>query len=75
MTLTNSDLVSPFLFPGNEVAEDAPRTPFDGSAEAMRRLRDPFAVEPAATRAVSTKAERGEHPGRRGSVPRDASGV
>ena len=38
---------------------------FDGSEEAMRRLRHPFAVSPAASGPPST-AMTGEGPGRRG---------
>jgi hypothetical protein len=48
MTLINQDLASPFLSPrGAGVPAEEPPTPFDDSAEGMRRLRDPFAVNPS----------------------------
>jgi hypothetical protein len=50
MTLTNHDLVSPFLparDTGDVTREPSP-LPVDESAEGMRRLRDPFAVDPTA---------------------------
>jgi hypothetical protein len=62
MTLINHDLVSPFLSPNaSGVVEEGPRRPFDGSADGMRRLRDPFAVNPAGTQAATTDDEPNGH--------------
>jgi hypothetical protein len=48
-TSINYDPVSPFHSPpSTEAVEEEPSRPFDDSAEGMRRLRDPFAVDPAA---------------------------
>jgi hypothetical protein len=55
MTLTHHDLVSPFLSPpSNGAVEAEPRRPIDGSAEGMRRLRDPFAVNRAGAETGAT---------------------
>jgi hypothetical protein len=59
MTMTSTNLVSPFLSSGGEVAKDGPRMHSDVSAESMRRLRDPFAVDSATTRATTTGDEAG----------------
>jgi hypothetical protein len=53
------DLVSPFLSPRSaEVAAEEPSMPLDDSAEGMRRLRDPFAVNPAAQAGQATSGRR-----------------
>lgn len=59
MTLVNQDFASPFLSPraADVAAEDPPR-PFDDSAEGMRRLRDPFAVDPAEQPDATTTDDR-----------------
>jgi hypothetical protein len=58
-TSINHDLVSPFLSPRSaEVAAEEPSMPLDDSAEGMRRLRDPFAVNPAAQPGPATSGRR-----------------
>ncbi|MGK5440242.1 hypothetical protein ACSNN7_00175 [Micromonospora sp. URMC 105] len=51
--MTSNDNVQPALFLATATADgpDDPRANFDGSAEAMRRLRHPFAVTPVRTTA------------------------
>jgi hypothetical protein len=46
VTLISNDLDNPFLSPGFDVPEDAPSTPLDASSDDVRRLRNPFAVDP-----------------------------
>jgi hypothetical protein len=58
MTLINHDLVSPFLSPrGRRPAGEERPMPFDDSPESMRRLRDPFAVDPATPPRATTGDE------------------
>ncbi len=48
MTSNHDHLVSPFLASAvSEVADDRYDPSFDGSAEGMQRLHNPFAVDPA----------------------------
>ena len=50
MTLINHTAVNPFLAPRpGKPAREEPSIPFDDSEEGMRRLRHPFAVDPAAS--------------------------
>ena len=48
------------------MTEAEPGIPFDGSAETMRRMRDPFAVEPTTDEAGAAA------PKQRASIPPDA---
>jgi hypothetical protein len=63
VTLTNNEYVSPFLSAGAAKAEDPPPVPFDDSTEGMRRLRNPFTVEPAAAGTAPTGADHTEPAG------------
>jgi hypothetical protein len=62
MTLTNHDPVSPFLSPrGRGPAVEEPSMTFDDSPEGMRRLRDPFAIDPVAQPPATTDDEPTDH--------------
>ncbi|MEU5669198.1 hypothetical protein ABZ749_02270 [Micromonospora sp. NPDC047753] len=61
--MTSNDNGRPALFLATSHSDvlDGPAVTFDSSEEAMRRLRHPFAVEPAqpASAAVDANAQRG----------------
>jgi hypothetical protein len=62
MASTDNDLTNPFLSPGeDEVVEKGPNAPVDGSAEGMRRLRDPFTVEPSGAQAATAGEDPNGH--------------
>lgn len=56
MTSNDNDRPALFLAMPTTDGPDGPGVTFDGGEEAMRRLRHPFAVEPAARPRRSTAA-------------------
>ncbi|MEV4489106.1 hypothetical protein AB0K04_03215 [Micromonospora coxensis] len=64
MTSHDQDRSALFLAMPTSDGLDGPSVAFDGSAEAMRRLRHPFAVDPAgpqrATASTGDDAEQGD---------------
>ena len=65
MTLTRQDLASPFSSPGaGATTTEGSARPHDDSAEGMRRLRDPFAVNSAPRPRPATADDEAEGHGR-----------
>ncbi|MGC5020712.1 hypothetical protein [Micromonospora sp. DT47] len=62
MTSNGNDRPALFLATPTTEGLDGPDVAFDGSEEAMRRLRDPFAVNPArpAQRPAATAGDNSE---------------